>query len=454
MDWRVLAFGAAVSLLTGILFGLFPAIAGSRADLNTVLKESSGRSGTGLRQNKTRSILVVSEVALAVVLLVGAALLIRSFIALYSVHSGFDGTGVLTMRMFLTGPNSKTTEGVTETIRDGLERVRALPSVVEATASCCIPLQGNATLPFLIPSRPPVSGRFNGSAGWSVISSGYFDVFRIPLKRGRIFDDRDDGRSAPVVLVNEAFARQFLKDADPLNERIVIGRGLSRDFAAEQPRQIVGVVGDVRTQALGAEPPPMMYVPQPQLSDAENQFLVRLTPLGWVARTRGEPHRIAAAMEDQLRQAAGLPVSEVYSMDDLMARSTARQRFNMLLMTVFGAMALLLAAIGIYGLMAYTVAQRKQEIGIRLALGAARTEVIGMVVKQGMRLALAGMAAGLAAAWALSRVMESFLFGVRARDPLVFAAVPLVLALVAFFAVWLPAIRAGKVNPVESIRYE
>lgn len=454
IDWRVMAFAVAVSLATGIVFGLFPALQGSRADLNSVLKDSSGRSGTGLKQNKARAALVVSEVGLAVILLVGSALLIRTFLAMYAVNPGFDTRNVITMRMSMTGPKYLKSMGVADTIRDGLERVRALPGVVFATATCCVPLQGGYGLPFNIVGKPPTEGPFNGSGGWSTVSPGFFEVFKIPVKRGRTFNDRDDDKSPAVVVINESMAKLYWKDADPLRDRIVIGKGVMREFEGEPARQIIGVVGDVHDGGLNQDPRPMMYVPQTQLTDAINALNVRLTPVAWVVRTRSEPHALVPAIREQLRQATGLPVSDVHSMDEVVSLSTARQRFNMLLMTVFGSAALLLAAIGIYGLMAYSVQQRTQEIGIRLALGAEASQVRNMIVRQGMGLALAGVVVGIGAAWALSRLIESLLFGVKARDPLVFAAVPAVLGAVALLAVWLPANRASRVSPVESLRYE
>jgi len=456
IDWRVMGFAVGVSLLTGMIFGLLPALQGSRADLNSVLKDSSGRSGTGLRQNKARAALVVSEVSLAVILLVGSALLIRTFVALYAVNPGFETKNVITMRMSMTGPKYLKSMGVADTMRDGLERIRALPGVAVATATCCVPLQGGYGLPFNVIGRPPGNTPYTGGGGWSTVSPGFFEAFKIPVKRGRTFNDRDDDKSPPVVIINEAMAKQFWKDSDPLKDRIVIGGGAAnmKEFKDEPPRQIIGIVGDVHDGGLNRDPRPMMYVPQPQITDAINALNVRITPVAWVVRTQSEPHALVPAIREQLRQATGLPVSDVHSMDEVVSISTGRQRFNMLLMAVFGSMALLLAAIGIYGLMAYSVEQRTQEIGIRLALGAETSQVRNMVVRQGMGLALAGVATGLGAAWGLARVIESLLFGVKARDPMVFAGVPLVLAMVALLAVWLPATRASRVNPIESLRYE
>ncbi len=454
IDWRLAAFAVGISFATGIIFGLFPALQGSRADLNAVLKDSSGRSGTGLRQNKARSALVVSEVGLAVVLLVGAALLIRTFVALYAVDPGFDPHNVLTMRMLLTGGKYQKTAGVQDAARDAVERIRAIPGVIDAAATDFIPLQVGAGLPFNIVGRAPVQGPFSGAGAWSPVGAGFFETFKIALKRGRFFTDRDDAKAPAVVIINEAMAKQFWKDGDPLQDRLAIGRGVQGEFADEPVRQIIGVVADVHNGALNVDTGPTMYVPIAQTPDRLNAFLVRLLPISWAVRTQGDPYRVSAAVQEQLRQATGLPVTNVRSMDQVVELSTARQRFNMLLMTVFGAMALLLAAIGIYGLMAYTVEQRTQEIGIRLALGAETGQVRGMVMRQGMTLALVGVGAGLVAAWALAKLIESLLFGVKARDPLVFVAVPLTLAIVASVAVWFPAVRASRVSPMDSLRYE
>ena len=452
-DWRVLAFTLLMAVGTGILFGLIPALQGSRADLTSTLKESAGRSGTGFRQNKARAVLVVVEVALALILLVGSALLIRTAIALGRVQPGFDASNVLTMRMSLTGPRFLQSEGVERMVRDGAERLRGLPGVVEASATCCVPLEGGYGLPFIISGRP-LEGSSHGGGGWLTVSPGYFEVFRIPVKRGRSFNDRDTQDAPAVVIINEAMARQYWPKSDPLNDRLVIGRDVMREFAEERERQIIGVVGDVRDGGLNDEPGPAMYIPQAQVPDAANALNVRLTPIAWVVRTQGNPYTLSTQIQEQLRQASGLPVSDIRTMEEVISRSTSRERFNMWLMTVFGASALLLAAIGIYGLMAYSVEQRTQEIGIRLALGAQASQVKNMVVLQGMGLTAVGLAIGLAGALALTRVIATFLFGVGAWDPMVFTVVPAVLTLVAFAAIWLPARRASRVDPIVALRYE
>jgi predicted permease len=453
LDWRVLTFAIVVSIATGVIFGLFPALQGARTDLTTTLKETAGRSGTGFRQNKARSVLVVTEVALAVVLLVGSALLIRTAIALNHVDPGFDPGNVLTMRMSLTDPRYQKSEAVSLMVRDASERLRAIPGVVEATATCCVPLQGGYGLPFVIVGRP-LEDAFHGGGGWYTVSPGYFEVFKIPVKRGRTFTDRDTAGSPQVVIINDAMARQYWPDGDPLKDRLIIGRGVMREFASEQERQIIGVVGDSRDGGLNSDPQPQMFIPQSQVPDLANALNVKISPIAWVIRTRVEPHSVSTQVQEQLRQATGLPVSDIETMDEIVSLSTSRERFNMWLMTVFGCSALLLAAIGIYGLMAYSVEQRTQELGIRLALGAESAHVRNMVVFQGMRLAVAGVLIGLAAAFALARFTESFLFGVTTRDPLVFTAVPVLLTFVALLAVWLPARRGSQVDPIIALRAE
>jgi predicted permease len=279
-------------------------------------------------------------------------------------------------------------------------------------------------------------------------------VFRIPVKRGRTFTDRDDRQGAPVAIINEAMAREFWPDSDPLNDRIVIGRGAMREFATEPERQIVGIVGNTRDGGLNNDPQPTMYIPQAQMPDAANALNVALTPMAWVVRTGSDPRPMSDAIQNEIRQATGLPVANVESMEDIASVSTSRQRFNMWLMTVFGIAAVLLAAIGIYGLMAYSVEQRTQEIGIRLALGARAAQVKNMVIRQGMVLALVGVVIGVAAAFGLARLISTLLYGVTPTDPLVFVGVPLVLTAVALIAVWLPAQRASRVDPLTALRYE
>ena len=454
LDWRVLAFTAVVSIVTGILFGLIPAFQAARTDLSSTLKESSGRTGTGFRQNKARSILVITEMTLAIVLLIGAALLIRTFLALRTVNPGFDPHNVLTLQMSLTGPRFEKTAGVAQVVKTGVERLEALPGVVAAGTTCCIPLEGGFGLPLIIVGRPLTNGPAHGGAGWETVSSRFFDIFKIPILRGRSFTVRDDAASAPVVIINQALARQFWPKGDPLRDRLIIGKGVGPEFD-DPPRQIVGVVGDMRDGGLNRDPRPAMYIPEAQVPDGVTALNNRIGPIVWIVRTQTNPHSLSSAVQNELRKATGgLPVARVRSMDEVVVQSTARQDFNMLLLTIFGCSALLLAAIGIYGLMAYSVEQRTQELGIRMALGAQAGDVRNIVIFQGMRLALIGVVVGTAAAVGLMRLIADLLYGVKPWDPLVFVTVPIVLSVVALFAVWLPARRATRIDPLDALRYE
>ena len=291
-------------------------------------------------------------------------------------------------------------------------------------------------------------------AYWASVTPGYFEVLRMSIKRGRGLTDRDTAQSPPVVVINETFARQFWKDGDPLNDRLVIGRLIMRQFDKEPDRQIVGIVSDSRDEGLAEAPSAKVFVPQSQVPDAFNALSVEATPLTWLVRTRVPPHTVSEAVATQLQQLSGLPTSDLRSMDDIVSRSTSRAQFNMVLMTTFAVCALVLAAVGVYGLVAYSVQQRTQEIGIRVALGALSNDVRNMVLAQGMRLAIVGVAIGVVAAVALARVISGVLFGVQPHDPAVFVGVPILLSGVALLAVWVPARRAARLNPLVALRHE
>jgi putative ABC transport system permease protein len=454
VDWRVLGFTLAVSLLTGILFGLFPALSASRTDLNSSLKETSNRSGTGFRQGKARAALVVLEVAMALVLLVCASLLIRTLIALHAVNPGFESHNVLTMEMSLTGERLEKTAGVAQLSRDGRERLNAIPGVEDSATSCCLPIEGQFGLPFTIVGRPVDPAKGSPGAGWMNASPDYYKLFKIPVLRGREFTEHDTAAAPGVALINEALAKQYFPNQNPVGQQILIGHGVGPEFE-EPARQIIGVVGSVHDGGLGRDPGPLMIVPDAQMTDGTTKLNGSFVPLRWMVRTHGDPHRLAAVIEEQLRIASGgFPVAHVRTMDEMVSRSTSRESYNMLLLTIFGAVALVLAAIGIYGLMAYSVEQRTQELGIRMALGADRGSIRKLVVWQGMRLAIIGVALGIGAAFAFTRLIESFLFGVKSWDPAAFISVPVILAAVALLAVWVPATRASKVDPMRALRVE
>jgi len=455
LDWRVLAFLFAISVLTGVLFGLLPAIRVSRLDVNSALKESSSRSGTGLKHNRIRGLLVVGEVAFAIVLLTGAALMIRTFSGLRSAKSGLDPANVLTMETALSGGRYATTAQVENLVRQATEQIESLPGVEFASAALVVPLQGGAIdLPFTIGGRAPAQGKYEGDEQWRYVSPHYFEALHIPLLRGRTFDRRDTGKSDRVAIVNEALAKKYWPNADPLGKLMTMGEGLGADFA-EGPRQIVGIVGNVTEAGISNGMVPAMYIPQAQLTDGLTRLANRLLPVGWLIRTKTDPLAAASSIRHEFEALDGqLTPSKVLTMETVIKDSTTRENFNMLMLTVFASVALLLAALGIYGLMSYAVEQRTQEIGIRMALGAGRAEMMKMILGQGMRLVVAGVVIGLAAAFGLTRLLAGLLFGVKAGDPLTFAAVAAILTAVALLAAFVPAQRATRIDPILALRQE
>jgi predicted permease len=454
LDLRVLLFTLGVSLLTGIVFGLVPAISASLPNLATSLNESSSRSGLGFRHGKIRSILVIGEMALALVLVIGAALLIRTFLKLEDVNPGFTTHNVLTATMSISGSRFQKTAPVAQIVRDGRERLMAIPGVLDAAASNCLPLESRFGMIFDILGRAKGAAPFTGGADFYSISWSYFSTFEIPLLRGRAFTEQDDGAAPGVVIINQAMARQYWSKGDPLKDRIQIGAGAGPAFA-EPPRQVVGVVGDTRDGGVDRDPGPRMFIPIAQMPDAETALNSRGAPLYWIVRGRVDPYTLRAGIEATLREASGgLPIAHVRTMAEVEVRNTARQRFNMLLLTIFGAAGLMMAAIGVYGVMSYSVQQRTQELGVRMALGAQASNLRNMVVGQGMMLAVAGVVLGIGAAFGLTRFLASFLFGVKAWDPVAFIVTPLLLSAVALLAVWIPAKRATRVDPMTALRLE
>ena len=451
-DWRILLFTFLLSLTTGILFGLVPALGLSRQDFGITLKEGGGRSGISRQQSRLRALFVTSEVAFALVLLLGAGLLIRSFVAIRTIDRGIDTHNILTLRMSLAGSRFAKSSDVGQLIRQATLRLEDLPAVERASASYNLPLDGLFGIPFKIVGRNSGNGRYDGR-GWLAVSPGYFEAFHIPLVRGRVFVDRDDVHAERVAIVNRAMVRQYWPHGDPIGGSVILGQGYGPEFA-ESAREIVGVVGDVLD--FGSKvPQPAVYVPVAQVTDGITSLMEHASSLAWIVRTRGNPVSLAPAVENVLQQlTGGVGITKVRSMDDVVVNSTAATSFQMTLLTLLGAVALVLAAIGIYGLIAYSTQQRTQEFGIRLALGAERKDVRNMVLLQGMRCALLGTVLGVAGALSLSRVLAGFLFGVKAWDPLTFCVIPGFLVAVLLFAVWLPSRRATNIDPAVALRYE
>ena len=435
IDYRVLTFALGVSALTGILFGIVPALQASKLDVTSALKEG-GRSGEGHRRTSARSLLLIGEVALSLMLLVGAGLLIKSFLRLQEIRPGFNAHNVLIANLALPYPKYQY-EQFEEFFRQLKERLEAAPGVQAAGGSMNLPLNasGYAIGRGFIPEGRPLTVDENRDAMFSSITGDYFRALQIPLLSGRTFELRDNADAPKVVIINETIAkRHFGSPAEAIGKRLSIWR--DEKFM----REIVGVVGDTKTGSLTGEGGAQIYVPNAQ---ARENFM------GLVIRTAGDPAAFATTLRHEVQALdKDQPIYNVRTMDDVVANSLGTRRVSMQLFAVFAIAALLLAAIGIYGVMAYTVTQRTQEIGIRMALGAQRSDVLGLVVRQGMTLAAIGVVAGLAGAFSLTRVMASLLFNVRPDDPTTYLAISFLLIVVAFLACYLPARRAAKLDPV------
>jgi len=454
LDWRVLLFTLLVSLVTGILFGVMPAFSASHANLSATIRESGARSGPGPRQNRTRSILVVAEIALALVLLSGATLLVRTFVGLRTVDPGFDTHHITTLHMSLDEPRFASTAAVSRLVQDAEQRVEALPGVEVLAAAITIPLTDTPVLPFVVEGHPSTNVQSQGVVQYRQVSWRYFEALKIPLIRGRTFTERDDQKAPPVVLISKAMAAKFWPKGDPVGERMTIGKGVGPAFD-DPSRQIVGIVDDVRDVDLSHNPAPTMYIPGAQISDALTTLGNKTFPISWIVRTRTNPYLLSADIQRELRTASGgLPVEQMRSMQQVVQESTARTNFNMILLSIFAGVAVLLAAIGIYGLMAYYVQQRRHEIGVRIALGAHVSDVLLLILREGLRLALAGIALGVLGAVWLTQGIKSLLFEVAPNDPLTFAFVGGLLLSVALAACYIPARRATKVDPILALRCE
>lgn len=439
IDGWVLGFTLLISVLTGIIFGLAPAIQATKMDLVDALK-SSGRNSAGYRnRHSLRSLLVMSEMAMALILLIGAALMIQSFLRLRQVSPGFASDNVLTMEVSLPR-NSYPRERRSAFLQQLIERAQSLPGAQVVAAAKHLPLSGdNMNFAFDVEGRPYPPGKSPG-ADCRFVTPDYLKALGIPLIRGRAFNDSDGPQAPPVLLINKTMADRYFPDEDPIGKRMQLG---INNFAG----QIVGVVGDVKHVGLDAEVNNEVYALYSQ-----GPFFTDMTLL---VRTPGDPMSLAAAVRNELATLdKQVSIGKVRTMDTIAAESVAQPRFRTFLLALFGICALLLASIGIYGVMSYAVTQRTQEIGIRMALGAQVSDVRKLVMGNGMSLALIGVAIGLAGAYALTRLIASLLFGITATDVPTFVAVSAVLVAVALFACYIPARRATKVDPLVALRYE
>ncbi len=441
VDGNVLAFATLISVVTGLLFGVLPAWRTSRVNPSSAMRDGNRTATTGRGQHRLQNSLVVAETAVGLVLLVASGLLIHSFVRVLQVDPGFDRKNVLIASLSL--PESRYTGAQqAQFYQQLLTQVRALPGVQSASAGWPLPLSTSGMrIAFDIEGHPLPEGDRN-TALVSIASPGFFETMRIPVLRGREFRDTDDAKATPVVIVSQSFARKFFSDADPIGRHIT--PGLSDGTVKEVPREIIAVVGDVKASGLKKDIRPEYYLPLAQAAVTSPKLVVRtaVDPVGLIS-----PLRATVAGIDR-----NLPLYDVKTFDDVVSQSAAQPRFQALLLTCFAAIALLLSALGLYGLLSYLVVQRTLEIGVRIALGAQRSSVLGMILRKGLTLAAIGLAVGITLSIALTRLMSGLLFGVRPTDPLTFAAVSLVLLLVSFLASSLPAYRASTLDPMKTLR--
>ena len=452
IDGRVVLFLLGVTVVTTILFGLAPAMHATSGNLSGALKEGGRGDSDGLQRNRLRSFLVASEFALAFILLIGAGLMIRSFIALQSVDPGFNPNNVLSMVVSVAGTKEEAPGRRGTFYRELLQQMRALPGVKSAGAINHLPLAGDLwDRSFIIEGRPQTAPGTGPGAVYRIVMPGYFETMRLPLRRGRTLTQNDDMRSPGVVLINERAAKRYWPKEDPIGQRIVIDRDKT---GAPIWLTVIGVVADARQYDWAAEPVPEMYLAALQNRDflGESSHMSYIT---LVLRTDGNPADLALVVQNKKWSIdRNLPISDVLTMNRAVADATAQPRFEMLLLGMFAAVALTLAAVGIYGVMSYSVARRTREIGIRISLGAGPAEVLRMVMRQGMAQALAGAIAGLISALLLSRLMAKMLYGIRPSDPFTFCGVAIVLGLAALLAICIPARKATRIEPMLALRNE
>ncbi len=436
MDFRVLAFTLAISVLSGILFGLAPSLQLSRPNLGMVLSDE-GRGSAGNRQrNRARSILVPAQVALSMVLLIGSGLLIRSFMQLRTVAPGFDAKDTLTAQTFLPPASYPQPADRIAFYRNALRRMQSIPGVEFAAISTALPVLPTHSAPARFEGEPEVDLGRRTIVSIESISPDYAKALGVPLIEGRTFNDSDDAGSALVILVNQALARRFWPNENPIGKTVWVG--------TLPPRQVVGVLGDIKNDSLATPTQPEMFFPFPQLASP----MLYLT-----ARTAMNPHNLAPELRAQIAAVnAGQPITDVQTMEERLESSSAQTRSMMVLIGVFSATALILAVVGIYGVIAYSVAQRTQELGIRMALGASSADIFRLVVGNGLKLALAGIVIGLVFSFALTRLMVSSLFQISPTDPITFVGSALMFAAVAALASYLPARRAMRINPTDALR--
>jgi putative ABC transport system permease protein len=447
IDWRVVLFAFGLAIITGLVFGLVPALHAIRTPVRASLNEESRGGSGGMRQRKLHSSLVVLEIGLALVLLVGAGLLLRSFARLINVPPGFNSGNLLVVNLPLSPLKYHDDASRTAVVDEIVARIRTLPGVAGAGMTTTLPMAGaGSTIHFNRAAYPPKGPDDYVMAGYRAVTPGYLSALGVPLRRGRMLSDRDRNGTRRVVVINESMARQYFPDRDPLGQRIQLGTEPSPDFPT---MEIVGIVGDVK-QSFETGSNAEMFVPYEQYPDQIFANMYLNTAL--IVRTAGSPIDVTRAVRAAILEIdPGQPLVNVRTMDDAIAGTVAQPRFQMTLLMIFASIAVALAAVGVYGIMAYTVSQRTPEIGVRMAVGASPNRVVAMVVWQGARLAVLGVVLGLIAAALAAGAMQTMLFEMKGIDPATFAGASLVLALAALLASYVPARRAARISPLAAL---
>jgi putative ABC transport system permease protein len=454
MDFHVLLFTFALSVLTSLIFGTVPILQLRRLNSADILRES-GRSTGGASTRRLQGFLVSGEICLATILMLGAGLLLSSFDKILRVAPGFDPRPVLTLKTSFAAPGFSSSSLVDTVVRRAVNRLRSVPGVRAVAAATMLPTEPSVQLPFELPSLPATERPTEDSeVQWRAISPAYFDVMSIPFVQGRAFSESDASGGSPVAIVNQAFAREYFSHSDGMAQSILIGRREGAQFA-DNSRQIVGVVADTREIGLNEPVSPTVFIPLAQVPAGLLTFTNKLMPMNWLIRVSGEPLAYSQSIRNELLAVdSELASSSPRSLSQVLSASLSQQKMQTALLGSFSVAALLLGAIGLYGVLAYSVAERKQELGIRMALGSESGQILRLVIAHGLKLTLTGILIGVAIAFALTRFMNSLLFGVSATDPRTFVAVAVLLTLVALVACYVPARRATRVDPIVALRYE
>jgi putative ABC transport system permease protein len=452
VDVRVIAFLMVVSFITAFLCVVVPAFQLARVNVIRVMNEGTSKSSGGIRSRSSRGALAIAQISLSLILLICAGLLVQSYMNLERINPGFNPTNVLSFKVLLSDEQYTHTTSMASFDQVILNQLRTIPSVTSVATVSNLPIERGLGLPFDIIGRPDSDGDSTGATQWRLVSPEYFKTMEIPILSGRAFHPSESASSAPVIIINQQLAHQYFGTANPVGQHMIIGRVMGPAFK-DVPREIIGVVGNVRELGLEQPPPAEMFVPLDQAPDPYTQLVGKILPLTVVVRTASDPSTLIHSINMSIRSAIGNhPATQYLTLDQLLAASVSRLKFNTLLLSVFAGIALTLSAVGMYGLISYSVAQRTKDMGIRLALGSSPSALFAMVLREAAGLTLLGLAIGVCGAIALTRILTSMLFGVTATSALVFVGISVFLSIVMVLASLIPAVRVTSINPIEALR--